>query len=266
VTAGVSKTIHALDGDDITTTGSSVADYLYAGNGTQWLYGNAGSDLLVGAVGDQFLYGGSGNDYIVAGNGNQTLDGGSGIDTVDFSRLAGRLVIDQDLHTATLYDVATGALMYTYTVTSFNSVIGTDYGTELHGQANTANTYTFGAGNDHYYSENGGDLVSSGAGNDVFTWYRKYAPVGHADSITDFEIGADRLDLADYLKGQGIKNATYDQVVHVQDVVDASGVHGALVQGLVNGAWYDIVTLRGIDIADVGSDHHALRLADLGMV
>ncbi len=266
MTAGIDKLIYAMNGDGVITTGFSGNDQLYAGNGAQLVYGNAGNDLLVAGNGDQQLYGGSGDDYIVAGLGNQTLDGGSGNDTVDFSHLAGKLVIDQDLYTATLLDPVTGAVMATYTVKSFNALIGTDYGNDVHGQANTANTFVFGAGNDRYYSESGGDTITTGAGSDTLSWMKKYVAVGHIDTVTDFQIGSDKLDMSDFLKGQGIKSATYDQVVKIVDHVEADGSHDAMIQTLGGGTWHDTVILNGINIYDVGTDHHTLKLADLGII
>ena len=266
MTAGVDKIIHALNGDGIVTTGASGNDQLFAGDGNQTVYGNAGDDLLVGGVGNSMLYGGSGNDYIYAGWGNQTLDGGSGYDIVDFSRLAGKLVIDQDLYTATLLDPTTGAVMYTYNVKSFNGLVGTNFGNDVHGQANTANTYVFGAGNDRYYSESGGDTVTGGAGVDTYSWMKKYVAVGHVDTITDFTVGTDKLDMSDFLKGQGFKAPTYDQVVRIVDNIDANGGHNALIQTLAAGTWHDTVVLSGVNVNDVGADHHVMKLADLGLI
>ncbi len=266
MTAGVPLIISGSDGDGVVLTGNSGNDVLTAGNGAQTLNGNSGDDVLIAGNGTQSLYGGSGNDYIVAGYGNQTLDGGSGIDTVDFSHLVGKLVIDQDLYTATLLDPNSGAVLYTYNVKSFNGLIGTDYGNDVHGQANTANTYVFGAGNDRYYSESGGDTVTGGAGADTYSWQKKYVAVGHVDTITDFQVGTDKLDMSDFLKGQGIKGAKWDQVVHVNDVLNADGSHSAMIQTLGGGTWHDTAILRGVNIHDIGADHHELKLSDLGMI
>lgn len=263
MTAGVDKYLQAVNGDGIATIGGSGNDTLIAGNGTQQLWGTAGNDLLIAGTGNQAIYGGSGNDYIVAGYGNQTLDGGSGIDTLDFSRLNGHLSIDQDLHTATLTDPVTGAVLYTYTVTSFNAVVGTNAGTDFHAQANTSNTYTGGAGSDHYFSESGGDTVTGGGGADIFGWMKKYVAVGHVDTITDFTVGQDKLDLSDFLKGQTLSNPSYSDVVRLSDSVDASGNHSAIVQALVGTTWHDMARLSGIDIANVGPDHHALTLSEI---
>lgn len=253
------KYIQAIDGDGITSTGGSLDDTLIGGIGNQQLWGTAGNDLLIAGTGDQALYGGSDNDYLIAGYGNDTLDGGSGYDVVDFSRLVGRLDIDQDLHTATLYDLTTGAALYTYSVTSFDKIIGTATGTEFDAAANTARTYIGGAGDDIYHSESGGDLVTLGGGHDVMGWMRKYVAVGHVDEVTDFTVGMDRLDLTDFLKGQTIKNPNYSDVVRLAGTTDAAGSAATLVQGLVNGAWYDIVRLDNVAVGSV-------TLADLGLV
>ena len=246
--------IIAPDGDNLIFMGQSLNDTIVAGNGIQTLYGNAGDDLLVAGNGNQFLYGGSGNDTIVAGAGNQVFDGGSGIDTLDFSRVDGRFVIDQDLHYAKIVDAVTGVVLFTDSVTSFNKIIGANAGSEFFAAANTSNIYVGGAGNDLYHSENGGDTVTGGTGSDTFGWFRKYAEVGRADHITDFQVGTDTLDLRDFLKGQTIKSPAYSDVIQLLDTVDASGSHGTLVQGLVNGLWHDIAVLDGMDVQHVTVD------------
>lgn len=241
----------APNGDNLVWLGQSLNDTIIAGNGIQSLYGNAGDDLLVAGAGTQQLYGGSGQDTLVAGDGDQLYDGGAGNDTLDFSHLTGKLVIDQDLHYATIADAASGAVLHTDSVTSFNKIIGSNAGSEFYAAANTSNTYVGGTGQDTYHSENGGDTVTGGAGADTFGWFRKYAEVGHADRITDFQMGTDKLDLRDFLKGQAIKSPAYSDVIHLTDTIDQTGGHGTLVQGLVNGAWHDIVVLDGVDVQHV---------------
>jgi large repetitive protein len=231
----------APDGNGVVLLGQSLDDILTAGTGDQTLNGNAGNDVVIGGAGNQFLYGGSGNDYVYAGVGNQTLDGGAGVDTLDFSHVTGRLSIDLDLHTASILDATTGAVVNTYAVTSFDTVVGTSTGNDFYAAAFTARTYVGGAGSDHYFSENGGDVVTGGGGADIFGWFRKYVAVGHTDEITDFQVGIDHLDLRDFLKGQTIKN---------------NGHAATLVQGLAAGAWHDVAVLDGL-VA------HDLHLSDL---
>lgn len=243
--------ITAADGDNIFLIGQSLNDTLVAGNGIQTLNGNAGDDLLVAGKGAQTLLGGSGNDTIVAGLGAQTYDGGAGVDTLDFSRLDAKIDVDQDLHFANYLDAVTGAVLFTCSVTSFDTFIGSNAGNDFHAAANRAVTFVGGTGNDIYRSENGGDTVTLGGGSDVFGWFRKYAEVGKADRITDFSVGADKLDLRDFLKGQPIKAPGYSDVIRLSDTLGATGDHGTLVQGLVNGVWHDVVVLDHVDVAKV---------------
>jgi large repetitive protein len=243
--------LKAPDGDNLVFFGQSLNDTLIAGNGIQTLYGTAGDDLLIAGTGDQALYGGSDNDTLIAGKGNQILDGGSGVDTLDFSRLSGKLLIDPDLYVAQIVDPASGAVIYNESVKSVEKIIGTNDGNDFHARANTANTFIGGNGDDIYRSESGGDTVTLGAGADTFGWFRKYVAVGHTDRITDFQVGNDKLDLRDFLKGQTIKNPAYSDVVHLVDTIDQTGSHGTLVQGLVSGAWYDVAVLDGVDVTHV---------------
>lgn len=243
--------IIAPDGDYLVFSGQSLDDTLIAGNGIQTLYGNAGNDFLSAGTGTQSLYGGSGNDTVVAGMGNQVYDGGAGDDTIDFSHLNARVEVDQDLYFAKVFDPVSGELLYTSSVTSFNKVIGSDLGTVFWASEYTPRTYLGGAGNDAYYSESGGDTVTLGAGADTFRWYRKYVADGLTDHITDFTSGTDKLDLRDFLKGQGIKNATYAQVLQLEATTNAQGQESTLVKGLVNGVWHEVVVLDGVTAASV---------------
>ena len=110
-------------------------------------------------------------------------------------------------------------MIFTGTVNSFNKIIGSDAGNDFHAAANTSNTYVGGAASDIYRSESGGDTVTGGGGADTFGWFRKYAEVGHTDRITDFQVGVDKLDLSDFLKGQAVKNPAYNVVIHLQDMI-----------------------------------------------
>lgn len=241
----------APDGDYLVFSGQSLNDTLVGGNGIQTFYGNAGDDLLVGGTGDQQLYGGSGEDTVVAGNGNQVLDGGAGYDVLDLSRIHGRVEIDQDLHWAKVFDPVTGEQIATYSVLSFDKVIGNDLGTTFWAAEYTSRIYIGGAGDDRYYSESGGDTVTLGEGADTFRWYRKYVEDGLTDRITDFTVGTDKLDLRDFLKGQGIKNAVYAQVLQLEAATDADGGEATLIKGLVNGVWHDVVVLDGVKASSV---------------
>jgi len=235
--------VHAQNGDNVIILGQSLNDTLSAGDGRQMLYGNAGNDMIIGGAGAQTLDGGSGNDYVEAGLGDQFLRGGSGKDILDFSHLSGALDIDPDLYVATLVSGGNGALDQHYKLSGFETITTTQQNDVIHASANTPRTYNELGGNDHYFSESGGDTVIGGGGNDVYTWMKKYVEVGHADVIKDFQIHSDHLDLSDFLKGQSIKHPQYADVVRLVAHDAVQGEEQTMVQTLVHGAWHDTVLL-----------------------
>lgn len=258
---GGSDTIKGDSGND-TMFGDGGNDRLYGGTGNDTLFGGADDDYLSGGKGDDVLDGGSGNDTLFgdtgndllwASTGNDSYTGGAGFDTVDFSRLAGRLEIDLSTHSARILD-GSNTVVANSRVVSVEKVVGTSGDDSFKGSSK-GETLEGGAGNDLFRSLSGADTLSGGSGIDTFTWLKKDVADGRMDHITDFQAGVDRLDLHDFLKGQGIKGAQYDDVIRIADAPDHSG---AVVQGLAGGRWVDVVQLDHLDAS-------GLSLADLGL-
>jgi Ca2+-binding RTX toxin-like protein len=81
--------------------GTSVANSLTGGAGTDWLEGRAGSDSLAGDAGRDTLLGGADNDYLSGGadddslrafGGTDTLSGGDGRDAVSYADAPSKVV------------------------------------------------------------------------------------------------------------------------------------------------------------------------------
>lgn len=145
--------VNALDGDDTVDTtedgvtpttvfGGAGNDSIVAGNGDDWLYGDASGDdvnlrtlfaagALVGTPGDDTIIGGDGSDSIVGGGGNDILVG-------DFATLT--------------YNTTTGALK---TITSVNDDEG------------AADDITGGDQSDTIIGGAGGDVINALGGNDL---------------------------------------------------------------------------------------------------
>ncbi len=65
---------------------AGAVDVIYAGEGTDYVWGDFGNDVLFGEDGVDRLYGGEGNDILIGGGGADTLYGGTGSDIYIFNR------------------------------------------------------------------------------------------------------------------------------------------------------------------------------------
>ena len=252
------ETINGKAGNDYIWGGSGT-DSLYGGSGNDTifaggkgadlLYGGSGNDSLVAGNGDQALYGGSGDDTLVAGMGTQTLYGGSGNNTLDLSKLTGTLSVDKGGHVVTVTD-ASGTVL-TDKISSFETIIGNN-GNNYFDTSQKGGFFVGGTGNDTFHSEGGQSTMTGGGGDNLYQYEKKFVLLHptNSDTITDFKVATDHLNLSDFLKGQvGLKAPTYDQVVHL---VDNSA--GTMVQVLDGGTFINAVELNGV---------HSAALSDL---
>lgn len=163
--------------------GEAGNDYLDAGAGNDQLFGGVGNDTLWGGLGNDLLDGGPGSDLLRGGLGNDTMLGGAGLDTlwggIGNDRLAGGY--DNDvLHGEAGNDYLEGG-------PGHDQLFGGDGRDTLLG----------GIGNDLLFGGAGPDRLNGGPGNDIFVWLLASDSRPHAsDLVTDFTVGADRLDFS----------------------------------------------------------------------
>lgn len=259
------------DGNDFLNGGKN-DDLLLGGKGDDHLNGNTGNDVLNGNSGDDVVFGDAGNDTLNGGSGNDTVSGGSGddvvqvstghdvmaggsgFDTLDFTGIAGRVSVDLSKHTASF---GAGANATTDSISGFEKVVGGNGGITAMGNSHD-NVFVGGNGDDWFRGKGGSDTFTGGAGSDTFAFLKKDLAGGAHNVITDFNAGEDHLDLSDFLKG----HSSYDQVVRIGE--DSQG--NAVVQGLVHKVWTDVATLQGVNMHDVGADHHQMTIHDLGLL
>ncbi len=240
-------------GDDA-LHGNSGNDVMAGNSGNDMLYGTSGNDSLDGGAGDDTVAGGSGDDHVRASSGNDLMVGGSGFDTLDFSGIQGMVTVDMSKHTASF---GHGANATTDFISGFEKIMAGDGGIHVMGDKHD-NVFVGGSSDDWFRGKGGSDTFTGGDGSDTFAFLKKDLAGGAHNVITDFNVGQDHLDLSDFLKG----HSSYDQVVRIGE--DASG--NAVVQGLVNKVWTDVATLQGVNAHDVGADHHAMTVHDLGLL
>lgn len=169
--------------------------------------GNSANNLLTGLDGDDSLNGGVGND---------TLIGGTGDDIYTVDSLGD--VVNENAGEGT--DRVTSAVDYTLgdhveNLTLSGSVATQGIGNGLNNSitGNSANNLLYGlagndtisgsTGNDHLYGGAGIDRLTGSGGNDIFHFSSTDSGSGlnQRDIITDFTVGADKIQLDDFAFG-----------------------------------------------------------------
>ncbi len=240
-------TLKGGNGEDYLDGGWS-NDSLFGGNDNDTLKGDYGNDTLNGGRGDDHLYGGYGNDNMYGSTGNDTfygdagndiINGGLGVNTVDYSAFDVDLKIW--LHNKKAHGLEIGRDTLKY-IDNINSGGGDDY---LQG-SRYDNVIVAGAGDDLIRSLQGDDTLTGGLGADTFV-YKSYDLSG-LDTITDFEIGIDFLDLSFMAYGKD-DNTFLAQLLATEtdgDTTLAVDLNG-------NGSYTGICKLEGIDNQSVAS-------------
>ncbi|WP_299658263.1 hypothetical protein [uncultured Tateyamaria sp.] len=187
---GGSDTISAGDGNDV----------VYGGNGRDLVFLNEGDDVFFdngqgGELGRDTVFGGLGNDTIEGGNGDDAFHGGTGNDVIN-ARLGNDNIFGGD---------------------GFDTIFGGD-GDDLIFGGNGQDRIYMGMGNDRYVDTGqagdlGRDGINGGGGADTFV----FGAVISEDTIFDFEVGVDTLELASELVGGRTAQQVVDQMFELGD-------------------------------------------------
>lgn len=173
--------------------GSDVRDEMYGGAGNDTLSGGGGTDILNGGAGADTLSGGDGNDALFIDNAD-IVSGGEGYDTVYADDSQGPLGLNFTVG-STGIEAVWGGRGSDVIDASTAPAFAPSLGVSLYGNA----------GNDTLIGSTFLDLIEGGLGDDTLTGglgedsfiFNLNGPGGGRDTITDFEDGADTLDIWD---------------------------------------------------------------------
>lgn len=193
-------------------------DTVLAGSGNDTIAGWGGDDEFDGESGDDLIYGGSGNDTIDGGSGNDALLSGSGNDSVSGDEGNDWVALEDGndfFRDAFEWDGAGQDTVFggagNDTIAGwggndrFDGEAGDDliyggFGRDVVTGGTGRDWIDLGTGNDTYFDteetgENGRDTITGGSGADRFV----FGDVISKDTIRDFEVGTDTLELSSAL-------------------------------------------------------------------
>lgn len=234
------------------------------GRGDDKLVGNSAQNKLVGGIGNDTILGGYDNDVLSGDSGNDILDGGSGADKLDGGSGSDKLIGGRGIDTAlfqTKADVSVnlGKSGYQNTgdgidkLSSIENLIS-GFGDDVlfgNGRANSllagrgadvlrgfgnADKLDGGAGSDEIFGGSGGDRIDGGRGSDVLQGDRGAddflfsSRFGH-DTITDFQVGVDQIDLSAIRGVTRLRDIHMHQDSHGDAVADI-GVNSITFEGV----------------------------------
>jgi Ca2+-binding RTX toxin-like protein len=219
--------------------GTSFNDRLYGDSSSNVLDGGSGIDTLDGGAGNDVLLGRDGNDTLIGGAGADQLDGGLGSNTASYLGSTTGVTVNLTLATQVSGGDASGD-----TLSSIQSIIGSDFADTLIGDAN-ANSLDGGAGDDILIGGVGADFMTGGLGIDTANYASSAAGitvdlnrVGTAQVSTG-DASGDYLSTIENLIGTAFKDNLYgDANVNTidggssDDTVSGGGGADILIGGL----------------------------------
>ena len=195
--------IYGLKGKD-TMTGTPNPDNLYGGPGgdviqglekRDFIRGGAGQDTIYGGKGRDVIFGGKGNDSIYGGQGADFLSGGDGNDTI-FGGQGDNVMPGVNRNNSGNDFISGGKGNDRLFGQDGNDTICGCEGNDLLRGGKGNDTLNGGKGRDILVGGLGNDTLTGGAGRDRF----RFAPGTGTDTVTDFTVGKDLIELARGLK------------------------------------------------------------------
>ncbi|MGF1535241.1 MAG: calcium-binding protein [Elainellaceae cyanobacterium] len=218
--SSAAEDFRGLAGDD-NITGSGGNDCIFGGLGEDRIAGGADNDVVFGNGGDDRLSGNNGDDRLIGGFGDDLVFGGGGDDFI-----SGGVGNDR---------IVGGA--------GDDEILGNRGRDRIIG----------GSGDDQITGGFGNDRITGGSGSDTFI-YRGVRDV--LDTITDFEVGSDLIDVSSLLQRAGLAT----DASALGDSIRLSGSESRTVvlfdrDGLDGGRDpLRLVALANVSVSDVGAE------------
>jgi VCBS repeat-containing protein len=226
--------------------GTDGNDVLVASNDHSLLEGGKGDDVLVaGSQGDD-LYGNDGNDLLISGAGDDILDGGAGNNTASYQGATSGVRVDLT-QVGVEQDTQGGGHD---TLTGIQNLIGSAHDDVLIGDIHD-NVLIGGKGN---------DTLTGGGGNDTFKW--QDGDTGH-DTVTDFKLGSDTLDLSQLLHGENSVASSLENFLQFKVTGTGDGLVSTIeISSLGNDKTTQTISLEHVDVAS----NYGVQVGAGGMV
>jgi len=232
---GGNDTIFGNQGND-TCEGGLGVDTINGGFGNNTIYGNTstgGGAPVVGTATDDgadFLYGNDGNDTIYGNQGNDTCEGGLGVDTINGG-------FGDDMIYGNTSTGGGAPVVGTATDDGDDKLYGNDGNDTIYGNQGN-DLLDGGIGNDILYGGFGNDTLLGGAGNDTLSGNVgidtfSFAAGWGQDTITDFELGIDKIDMRSF-------NITIANLL-----IQKSGADAVIYIAGQTGPGSDVITVTG---------------------
>jgi Ca2+-binding RTX toxin-like protein len=191
-----------------TLRGGAGGDILEGGADGDQLFGDAGADQLNGGDGDDVLRGGADNDVLSGGAGSDDLAGGAGDDIYLF--VSGDIVLEaagegiDTIRTATSYVleanferlILEGAFDIGGGGNGLDNVLTGNGGANVLVGFGGADTLNGGLGADRLTGGTGNDILVGGGGADRFIVLQESIGTSEVDTVSDYALGQDIIDLS----------------------------------------------------------------------
>ncbi len=256
--------VYGAGGDDVITAGAAGGSY-YGGGGTDvvtggggidFLYGDEGNDRLDGRGGGDWMTGGTGDDVYILDHSDDRVfeNAGGGSDSIESSVT---ITAQNSANVETLKLTGTAAINATGSGGD-NALVGNGANNVLNGGGG-ADSMTGGLGDDLYFVDNAGDIVTENVGegtDEVRTGLASFsiAALANVENLTG--LAATGQTLTGNSGNNVVTGGGGNDFVRFQDGGNDSGIGG-----LGNDVFLFGSTMDGLDLVDggAGTDQIALQ-------